>query len=412
MENLLSEINYISDRASIIIYIVVFYISLKKCFLREGKSKIALFFIALLTNPIIIVPLSVFIACLVHWSIYGFPARGEEMESLTLTVFLFGGLLFISLLLLFSWLVGRWLKAHNISLVMFFYLMFGVICALSGETVSENNINYVISAEVQKMLQNIVYIMAVFLWYEFVVKNLAELTGKKRQISWKLFLIPPALFLPVYYFFDYCTYAYDEGFSNTVVRVYSVIVLALFVWAFSVIIRNINVSNAVIEAQYEAEHDKLTGLYNKGKYMMLKENHFGNPNSVALFNFDVNNLKYINDNFGHEYGDELIVKAAQSIHNVTSDNIYGFRMGGDEYAMVAVNVTEKETDEIYKRWKQALEELNDQGDVYCVMACGLKYNEGEFDVDELFHQADELMYLDKKARKEKGETSHLKSVSQ
>ncbi|MCR5012074.1 MAG: hypothetical protein K6A72_07000 [Lachnospiraceae bacterium] len=40
--------------------------------------------------------------------------------------------------------------------------------------------------------------------------------------------------------------------------------------------------------------------------------------------------------------------------------------------------------------------------VYCVMAFGLKYCEGEFDVEELFKQADELMYLDKKARKEKG----------
>lgn len=80
---------------------------------------------------------------------------------------------------------------------------------------------------------------------------------------------------------------YDDGLSNVVVRIYSVIVLVLFIWAFSVIIRNINVSNAVIEAQYEAEHDKLTGLYNKGKYMMLKETHFGNPKSIALFNFDI-----------------------------------------------------------------------------------------------------------------------------
>ena len=39
--------------------------------------------------------------------------------------------------------------------------------------------------------------------------------------------------------------------------------------------------------------------------MILKEKHFGDPNSIALFNFDVNNLKYINDNFGHEYGDGL-----------------------------------------------------------------------------------------------------------
>ena len=185
------------------------------------------------------------------------------------------------------------------------------------------------------------------------------------------------------------------------------IVLALFLWAFTVIIRNINATNAAIEAQYEAEHDKLTGLYNKGKYIMLKEDHFGNPGSIALFNFDVNNLKYINDNYGHEYGDELIIKAAQSIHAVTSDNVFGFRMGGDEYAMLAMNVTEKEAEEIHSRWEKTLAELNTQGDVFCVMACGIKYCKGEFDADELFHQADDQMYLDKKARKDRGETSYV-----
>lgn len=334
--------------------------------------------------------------------------QAEIVETLSLTAYVFGGVLFISMIIISSGLVGRWLKAYNISLMTFLYLMFGVVCALSGESVSETDFNYVISPAVQGILQNAVYIVAVLLIYRFVVGNLSELTDKKRQISWKLFLIPPILFLPVYYVFDYLTYRYDNGFSNTVVRTYSIIVLALFIWAFTVIIRNINVSNAVIEARYEAEHDKLTGLYNKGKYMMLKENHFDDPGSIALFNFDVNNLKYINDNFGHEYGDELIIKAAQSIHAVTSDRVFGFRMGGDEYAMVAVNVTKKETDEIYDGWKRALEDLNTQGNVYCVMACGLKYCEGEFDAEELFKQADELMYLDKKTRKEKGETSHLR----
>ena len=84
-------------------------------------------------------------------------------------------------------------------------------------------------------------------------------------------------------------------------------------------------------------------------------------------------------------------------------------MGGDEYAMVAVDVTEQEAEEIYSRWKRALEELNTQGEVICVMACGLMYCEGEFDTDELFHQADDRMYLDKKALKDKGETSHLRN---
>lgn len=403
---MLNVINSLSDLAFILLYIFVFYISLKKCFLREGKSKILLFILSVVTNPMTLFLVSFVVSFIVERLIRG--RQAEIVETLSLTAYVFGGVLFISMIIIFSGLVGRWLKAYNISLMTFLYLMFGVVCALSGESVSETDLNYVISPAVQGILQNAVYIVAVLLIYRFVVGNLSELTDKKRQISWKLFLIPPILFLPVYYVFDYLTYRYDNGFSNTVVRTYSIIVLALFIWAFTVIIRNINVSNAVIEARYEAEHDKLTGLYNKGKYMMLKENHFDDPGSIALFNFDVNNLKYINDNFGHEYGDELIIKAAQSIYAVTSDRVFGFRMGGDEYAMVAVNVTKKETDEIYDGWKRALEDLNTQGNVYCVMACGLKYCEGEFDAEELFKQADELMYLDKKARKEKGETSHLR----
>ncbi len=405
MTAVLNVLNYISNTVFIIIYIAVFYFSLKRCFLQEGQSKVRLFFAALVTNPMTIFPVSLFSAFLIDGIV-----RGKISDGEIISVFMIGSFLFIALTILFSWLVGRWLKAHNISLVMYLYLMFGVVCALSGESVTGNNIVHVIPSDVQEILQNIIYIAAVLLLYRFVVRNLSDLTDRKRQISWKMFLIPPALFLPVYYVFDYLAYAYGEGFSNMVVRIYSIMVLALFIWAFSVIIRNINATNAAIEAQYEAEHDKLTGLYNKGKYMMMKERHFGNPWSVALFNFDVNNLKNINDNFGHEYGDELIIKAAKSIQAVTSDNVFGFRMGGDEYAMVAVDVTEKEAGEIHSRWKKALEELNTQGNVCCVMACGLMYSEGDFDADELFHQADDQMYLDKKALKDKGETSHLRNT--
>ena len=170
------------------------------------------------------------------------------------------------------------------------------------------------------------------------------------------------------------------------------------------------IENSILRERiiYDSEHDKLTGLYNKGRYMAMKDANFDNPSSIAIFNFDVNNLKYINDNFGHEKGDALIIKAAASIHAVVSDKVYGFRMGGDEYVMVAVNITEDEANEVYIKWEKALEKLNEEGDVYCVMACGLKYGEGDFEYEKLYQEADEMMYADKKARKEKGQTSHLR----
>lgn len=170
------------------------------------------------------------------------------------------------------------------------------------------------------------------------------------------------------------------------------------------------VENSILREKivYESEHDKLTGLCNKGKYMAMKADNFGDPASIAIYNFDVNNLKHINDNYGHELGDELIVKAARSIHAVVSDRVFGFRMGGDEYVMVAVNVTEDEAKEIAVKWQKALDELNTEGQVFCVMALGLQYGEGDFDYDDLYHKADAKMYADKKARKENGQTSHLR----
>ena len=67
---------------------------------------------------------------------------------------------------------------------------------------------------------------------------------------------------------------------------------------------------------YASEHDGLTGLYNKAKYLEMAEKEFQSLDSIAIFNFDVNNLKKMNDQFGHEAGDKLIIKAANSSRNV------------------------------------------------------------------------------------------------
>lgn len=155
---------------------------------------------------------------------------------------------------------------------------------------------------------------------------------------------------------------------------------------------------------YENEHDHLTGLYNKGKYLDMVEEEYPNKSSIAIFNFDVNNLKKMNDEFGHEAGDKLIIKAADSIRKVTKDNVHGYRMGGDEFLMVACDVTKDEVDMLKQRWEEELERLNQlSDDIHCVMALGLVYGDGNYDLSKLLAEADERMYEDKKAKKKPGE---------
>lgn len=401
----------------LIIYIIMFYLSLKKCFLEDKKRSVKLFFLALVTNPMVLFLVSLVLAILFEGLIMT-AVTGKDFtyivneavndQAMSLAWTLMGGFLYIVLTIFFSLLIGKWLKAPNISMVTFIYLMFAVIDGLSGGNVSGKDSSLAIPPDIINLISIIVFIVAVLLLYFFVIRALCVLTDRKRQINWRLFLIPPAVFLQFYYVFDFFTFIHGDVFADVVMQVYSLIVLYLFIWAFYVIIKNINSMNAAIEAKYESEHDKLTGLYNKGKYMTMKDDHFGNPSSIAIFNFDVNNLKNINDTYGHERGDELIIKAARSIQAVVSDKVYGFRSGGDEYVMVAVDITKDEMQDIYQKWEKALDELNKEGDVYCVMACGLEYAKGEFNYDELYKQADEKMYMVKKALKEKGQTSHLK----
>ena len=151
---------------------------------------------------------------------------------------------------------------------------------------------------------------------------------------------------------------------------------------------------------YESEHDRLTGLYNKGKYLQMTEQTFPNAESIAIFNFDVNDLKIMNDTYGHEAGDKLLIKAADSIRKVVNNNTLGFRMGGDEYLMVAINIEKDEVDRLRKRWEEELARLNEADDgINCVIAVGVAYAKAPYDFSELTKEADALMYEDKKIKK-------------
>lgn len=155
---------------------------------------------------------------------------------------------------------------------------------------------------------------------------------------------------------------------------------------------------------YESEHDRLTGLYNKGKYLSMVEQEYADMDSIAIFNFDVNNLKVMNDNYGHEAGDKLLIKAANSIRKVTSNKVHGYRMGGDEFLMIACNVSENEAKNLKDRWEKELERLNTlEDDIHCVIAAGVVYGKKDYDLAMLMKEADKLMYEDKKKKKKPGE---------
>ncbi|MGD8783581.1 MAG: EAL domain-containing protein [Thioalkalispiraceae bacterium] len=97
--------------------------------------------------------------------------------------------------------------------------------------------------------------------------------------------------------------------------------------------------NMIHNLQRLAEHDSLTGLYNRHYFMEELEKTLVrakrvNPSQMALLYIDLDNFKYVNDTLGHLAGDQLIVEAGALINKRTRASDVLARLGGDEFAII------------------------------------------------------------------------------
>ena len=149
--------------------------------------------------------------------------------------------------------------------------------------------------------------------------------------------------------------------------------------------------------------DTLTGLYNRrgfcAKYEKLLENLGDEP--LAIVMCDLDDLKYINDIFGHEEGDNAIHTTAVALKSVCPIDAVCTRFGGDE--MLAVYPHGEKSDDIRAIFCEYLNRYNNEsGKPYKVVASMGIYVTGNGErpsFEELVKKSDGLMYEEKKRRK-------------
>lgn len=265
----MEAIKIVNDLFGYLFYIcffALFYFSLERCFLQEN-GKVKLFFQALFTNPLLLYIVSFYSSGIMAYACF-MTKTGWEMQGVDASeygrqwfadpfnsslVVLIASFLFIAITILTSYLMGKSLKAHNRSLVMFVYVMFSVIVILNDDRSASVPQGAGWAIEMLCNVNNIVYTMVVWLLFLFVMKALSELTDRKRHIHWKLFLLPPIAFLITYSVFDYYTYMYWSADANTIAQILSMIILILFIWAFYVIINNIKATDDAINAKEDVK---------------------------------------------------------------------------------------------------------------------------------------------------------------
>ena len=154
-----------------------------------------------------------------------------------------------------------------------------------------------------------------------------------------------------------------------------------------------------------ADTDTLTSLHNRNAllYDESKYNELIRSNKhVGIVMFDVNNLKYINDTFGHDKGDLLIKKTANIIEETFGHLGKCYRTGGDEFVTVFScedinNEYNKSLDTFLNKLKEVNKE-NEHKNNPLESAYGV-YISNDENIGTIWQKADELMYAKKKEMK-------------
>ena len=135
----------------------------------------------------------------------------------------------------------------------------------------------------------------------------------------------------------------------------------------------------------------------------LRYRRYLEPVDFVIVVVDINDLKLVNDTYGHDYGDKLIQNGAAILKKVwRSDFIY--RVGGDEFVILYSDVKAEWVEKKILLFEEAIEDYNRENackELYLQMAIGAAVYDGKTDEEyaDVFRRADSIMYEDKKEKK-------------
>ena len=148
----------------------------------------------------------------------------------------------------------------------------------------------------------------------------------------------------------------------------------------------------------QTQVDSLTGLFNR-ETLFIDIERMGRSitgiieiermgrSITGIIEFDMNGLKYLNDNFGHTEGDKGIKTIAGIIKEVAKKDMYLYRVGGDEFAILAVDSSEEDLKETIAKF---IEELS-KTSYYCSVGYSYRGHEN-MSFNEMNKEAEKRMY--------------------
>ena len=190
---------------------------------------------------------------------------------------------------------------------------------------------------------------------------------------------------------------------------------ALVLYAFVPVMKYVTKvisDNAVREAELKtlSEMDTMTQLYNRNKYDKMVKETYSAIERIGVIFWDLNDMKAINDEMGHEYGDYVISSLGGAIKENIVRGTRAFRVGGDEIVVIQKNADESSMKVLIERIYESIDRKNKMSKVKINVASGYCIGSGR-EIDRVIAEADAKMYAEKKRIKEEQKKIKLINVT-
>jgi diguanylate cyclase (GGDEF)-like protein/PAS domain S-box-containing protein len=163
-------------------------------------------------------------------------------------------------------------------------------------------------------------------------------------------------------------------------------------------IENINLKNKVI-------HDPLTGAYNREyfekNYRLLINRYHTTESKLAIALLDIDHFKLVNDNYGHDVGDEVLIHFVKTVQKFSRDEDIFIRWGGEEFVFILKVKSKEDLGKALEHLRKTIEmqEFPTIGQKTCSIG-GTLYKSGE-DIYTSIKRADEAVYEAKESGRNK-----------
>ena len=151
---------------------------------------------------------------------------------------------------------------------------------------------------------------------------------------------------------------------------------------------------------FKASHDELTGAYNRAGYDLLLSSI--DMSSTYMLLFDLDNFKNINDTYGHETGDKVLIRLVEVLKSFFRDDDYVCRIGGDEFVVFMVHAAKVHQNLIAQKIEKINKKLSESEDGLppISVSVGIAHGADAKNGENLFEKTDKAMYRAKQSGKQ------------